>query len=68
MVKDVEIILTIGPGGTVEMEGVNYEGQACDKDMRALMDALGVVHSVEKKPEYFAKAKVDVKIRQSGGR
>lgn len=68
MDKYTEIVLTIGPGGSVEMEGEHYQGQACDRELRALMDALGVLESVDHKPEYFAKVKTETQIRQTGGR
>jgi hypothetical protein len=63
-----EIILTIGPGGTVEMEGQHYTGQACDKDLRELAEALGTIEKIERKPEFYAKVKVDAQVKQTGGK
>jgi len=63
-----EIILTIGPGGTVEMEGQHYTGQACDKDLRDLAEALGIIEKVTHKPEFYEKVKLEARVQQTGGK
>jgi len=53
-----EIVLSIGTDGTMSIEGQGYSGPTCDKELRALAEALGTIESVEKKHEYYETAKV----------
>ncbi len=62
-----EIVMTIGLGGTVDIEGHHYQGQACDKELRALADALGVIEKIEHKPEFFGKVETTSQIQQTAG-
>ncbi len=67
LVMAQEIVLTIGLGGRVEIEGRHYQGQACDTELRALADALGVIEKIEHKPEFFGKVETTTQITQTAG-
>ncbi len=60
------IELVIGTDGTVIVEGQHYSGAVCDKELRAIAEALGVVESVSKKPEYYAAAAITVTAQTKG--
>lgn len=53
-----EIVLIIGPDGSMSVEGEGFSGPACDKVLRELAESLGKIEDVKKKHEYFAKAAV----------
>ena len=48
-----EIELTFNPDGTVEIDQIGWEGQACDGAIEDLINKLGVEKEVRKKPEHF---------------
>ncbi len=59
-----EIILVIGNDGSLTLEGEHYSGPTCDKELRELAESLGVIESVEKKPEYFQTAQNTAAVKQ----
>ena len=52
-----DIIIDIGPDGEIKMEVKGAVGADCEKLTEALEEALGVVTSKKKLPEYFQKSK-----------
>jgi hypothetical protein len=52
----VEII--IKPDGKVVMEGMGFEGPACEAAMRKLQDALGQTESEQRTSDYYRESKV----------
>jgi hypothetical protein len=51
MKPTVEIIIT--PQGEISIDAVNFKGADCEKATAYLEEALGVVGSRAKKPEYY---------------
>lgn len=48
-----EIELTFNPDGTVEIDQIGWEGQACDGAIKDLIEKLGIEKEVTKKPEHY---------------
>ncbi|NBR88091.1 MAG: DUF2997 domain-containing protein [Verrucomicrobia bacterium] len=55
MKPTIEII--VSPTGEFTIEGVGFKGAGCEKATRFLEEALGVVTSKEKKPEFHQQAR-----------
>lgn len=53
MAKQLKIVATIGKDGKVVLEGKNFAGKACDKDLGFFKDALGKEISRENKTDYY---------------
>lgn len=47
------ITVTIGPDGSVKVEGSGFTGAACDKAMAEIERALGTETKRTKKPEHY---------------
>lgn len=47
-----EVIVTVEADGTVKIEAVGFQGQACEKATRAIEQALGKVKAKTYKPEF----------------
>ena len=47
----IEFILL--PDGRVEIDGQEFEGDACEKLIQKYIKALGQAEDIEKKPEYL---------------
>jgi hypothetical protein len=56
MKPTVEIF--VSPTGDFTIEGVGFKGAACEKATKFLEEALGVVNSKVKKPEFHQQAGV----------
>lgn len=52
MSKQIEII--IGADGSVNIEAVNFKGSSCEQATKAFEEALGVIGTRKKKPEYHS--------------
>lgn len=48
-----QVIVECAPDGTVKIEAVGFQGNACEKATAEIERALGQVKSRSKKPEYF---------------
>jgi hypothetical protein len=46
------IEITVSPTGDISIEGQGFKGADCEKATRFLEEALGVVNTKVKKPEY----------------
>ena len=55
MKPTIEII--VSPIGEFTIEGVGFKGAGCEKATRFLEEALGVVNSKVKKPEFHQQAR-----------
>jgi len=62
-----EIVVTIGKGGIVTIEGEGYHGPVCDTQLRALAVDLGDIEAVETKPEFFEQTRSNVQTQNIGG-
>ena len=51
----IEVI--IAPTGEVTIEAVGFQGTTCEKATEVIEQALGVIASKTKKPEYYLQAK-----------
>ena len=49
------ITVTVSPKGEVEIEGSGFKGQACDKAMAEIEQALGLTKARKNKGEYYQK-------------
>ena len=56
MKPTIEII--VSPTGDFTIEGVGFKGAGCEKATKFLEEALGVVNSKVKKPEFHQRAVV----------
>jgi hypothetical protein len=56
MAERVEIVVTIGPDGSVHLETRGLEGQSCMAETEALEKALGKVVRREKTSEFYRQA------------
>jgi hypothetical protein len=56
MKPTIEII--VSPTGDFTIDGVGFKGAGCEKATRFLEEALGVVNSKVKKPEFHQQAVV----------
>ena len=54
MKPTIEII--VSPTGEFTIEGVGFKGAGCEKATKFLEEALGVVNSKVKKPEFHQQA------------
>ena len=54
MKSSIEII--VSPTGEFTIEGVGFKGAGCEKATKFLEEALGVVNSKVRKPEYHQQA------------
>jgi len=50
MTRSIEII--VSPAGEIQIEAVGFKGADCEQATRFLEEALGMVGSKQKKPEY----------------
>jgi hypothetical protein len=48
----MEILLTVNPDGTSEIEVIGGDGKTCTDQTKALEEALGIIENCEFKPEY----------------
>ncbi len=55
-----EIIIEFDEDGDIQIEGKGFEGRECDKEMK-FIEELGDVKERKNKPEYYRKAKNNVK-------
>ena len=55
MKPTIEII--VSPTGDIAIEGVGFKGADCEKATRFLEEALGVVNSKVKKPEFHQRVR-----------
>ena len=53
MKKTIEVI--VSPNGEIQIDAVGFKGADCEKATRFLEEALGVVSSRAKKPEYHIR-------------
>lgn len=51
------IEITVSPNGDIQIEGIGFQGADCEKATKYLEEALGVVASRTKKPEYHQRSK-----------
>ena len=51
------IEVTIEPGGSIQIEGVGFQGSDCEKATKFLEEALGTVTTRTKKPEYYQRSR-----------
>lgn len=58
-----EIIVTIKPDGSIQVEAVGYKGESCKDATKAIEKALGIVSKETLKPEYYEKELVGEKIK-----
>ena len=56
MKPTIEIV--VSPTGEFTIEGVGFKGAGCEKATKFLEEALGVVNSKVKKPEFHQQAVV----------
>ena len=56
MKPTIEVI--VSPTGDFTIEGVGFKGAGCEKATKFLEEALGVVNSKVKKPEFHQQAVV----------
>ena len=56
MKPTIEII--VSPTGDFTIEGIGFKGAGCEKATKFLEEALGVVNSKVKKPEFHQQAVV----------
>jgi hypothetical protein len=47
-----QIIIEVGPEGEVKIEAVGFKGHVCEAATKAIEEALGVVASRKRKPEF----------------
>jgi hypothetical protein len=59
-----QIVITVGLDGVAKVDAVGFEGKACERATRNVLDALGSDQNVRRKPEYHKEAKQ----QQSAGR
>lgn len=50
-----QIIVIVDSDGNVKIEAVGYKGPACTKATQALEEALGMVKSRDKRPDYYVE-------------
>ena len=51
-----QIIIEIGPDGSVKIEAIGFKGSACEAATKPFEQALGVAQKKTKKPEYSQAA------------
>ena len=51
------IEINVAPDGSISIEAVAFQGSDCEAATRFLEDALGVVGSKVKKPEYHQRSR-----------
>jgi hypothetical protein len=56
MKRTIEV--TVSPRGEILIDAVGFKGADCEKATRFLEEALGVVGSKQKKPEYHQRSSV----------
>jgi len=64
MKPTVEIV--VSPAGDISIDALGFKGPDCEKATRFLEEALGVIKSRVKKPEYHARN--TARIQQSIGK
>ena len=55
--KQRTIEIFIDTAGEIRMEAMGFQGPDCEQATRFLEEALGQIHSRQRKPEYHAKAR-----------
>jgi len=58
------IEFTIKNDGTMEVDMIGFKGQACEEEIKALLDSLGGNLKTTKKDEYYQKEKNQVQQRR----
>jgi hypothetical protein len=58
-----EVIVTIKPDGSTEVEGKNFHGAGCTKATEAIEAALGKTTAKALKPEYYETVQEDNSIK-----
>ena len=48
-----KVCTTVDAGGGAEVAGFSFKGNACDVEMAALKEAIGVEERRDNKPEYY---------------
>jgi len=64
MSKSIEIV--VATDGGIQIEAVGFNGKGCEAATKAIEEALGVVSSRKKKPEYHSVSTIK-KQQQIGG-
>jgi len=64
MSKTVEVI--VSPAGDISIDAAGFKGADCEKATRYLEEALGVVGSRVKKPEYQQRSQTKTQQRIGG--
>jgi hypothetical protein len=59
-----QIIIQVSPTGETTIEAVGFKGQSCERATAALEQALGLIKSKRKKPEYYQQQENVQRIRQ----
>lgn len=49
-----QIIIMVGPDGSVSIEAQNYKGTECDAATRPFEVALGQITKKQRKPEFYS--------------
>lgn len=50
-----QIVVTVDAEGQVSIEAVGFRGQSCEKATAALEQAMGIVKSKDKKPDWYVQ-------------
>jgi hypothetical protein len=58
---DKEIEIVIKPDGTVDIDLIGYEGNACDIDLKKIADSIGEIQDSSKKQDFYKKVNINVK-------
>ncbi len=54
--KEYKIDIVIKEDGSIDVEAHGFTGEACIKEVEELMEDVGTVNDIKKKPEFYARA------------